>query len=212
MIPVNKLHHELKLSIDKVDSLNSPNFLPNEIDALLWRGIKKWFLDTVKLNESHSEITNKLTPFRVLKEEVPFTNNNGTYEVDLSSIQNTFHTITKLEVTISDGLCEKNCTSYPMRDNDLDTTYNGPSYDWCRVPYKLASGTEPDFIYLYTDNKFEITKVRLSYLRVPVEPFFGGYNSLNGIYTSTNPTSVDSDIDDIYLNEIINYTLQEIRI
>lgn len=212
MIPVNKLHHEFKLSVDKVDSLNSPNFLPNEIDALLWRGIKKWFLDTVKLNESHSEITNKLMPFRVLKEVVAFTNNNGVYEVDLTNLQGTFHTVTKLEVTISKNGCEKTCTSYHMRDNDLDTKYNDPSYDWCRVPYKTGSGSTPTYLYLYTDNDFTISEIRLSYLKLPNEPFFGGYNSLNGIYTSTNPTSVDSDIDDIYLNEIINYTLQEIRI
>lgn len=212
MIPVQKLHHELKLSIDKVDSLNSPNFLPNEIDALLWRGIKKWFLDTVKFNESHTEITNKLTPFRVLKEVVSFTNNNGVYEVDLASLNNSFHTVTKLEVTISKNGCEKNCTSYHMKDNDLDTTYNDPSYDWCRVPYKVASGLNPEYLYLYTDNEFEITEVRLSYLKLPVEPFFGGYDSLNGIYTANSPASVDSDIDDMYLNEIITYTLQEIRI
>lgn len=212
MIPVAKLHHELKLSLDKVDSLNSPNLLPNEIDALLWRGIKSWFTDLSAQYEHNKVITDKLSSFHVIKEEIIPTNpSTGVYAIDLSELENKYFTITKVEVLIQNSLCEKTCTAYSIKDNNIDTQYNNSSFDWCRVPYKIGYGnaSNPTFLYLYADN-FQINSVKLSYLREPEEPFIGGYTSLNGKYTLSSP-AVNSDINEIYLNEIINQTLQEIK-
>ena len=132
--------------------------------------------------------------------------------VNIGNLNHEYFTLTKVEALIQNSACSKTCTAYNMRDNNIETQYNNSSFDWCRIPYKLGYGNalNPTYLHLYTDD-FQINSVKVSYLKEPIEPFYGGYTSLNGKYT-LNSSAVNSDIDEIYLNEIIKQTLQEIKL
>lgn len=233
MIKIKQLHYEFKQEIDKVDTLSMPDFLPHQVDIYLNKGIRSWFKDQYdrfgdgRGFETSEKQIEKLADFHVLSPQlqepiIPIALDNGLYEVNLGDLKYELAYITKIVVSIAKDGCEtENRRAIFYRTNDISNFYKKSSWKWKMVYYTVgkSNSSGANFtntnksIYIDTANEFEVSSVYISYLRWPVEVYYGGYNHINeqASYQSPNPP-IDSDVDYFYKDNIITYAVEQAKI
>ena len=214
MIPIDKLRYEVKLSMDKIDSLSNPNLMKHELDHYIWRGIKTWFREYASMVEGNQEIIDPISKYHVVEEIIlPTGQSLGRYEIPLSSLDYPDYKITKVYAIVEKNKCIRTVETFYKKSNDKELVYNAPNFEWGQVPYNIAmnKSTEGESsIFIDTDGTFKVLGIIVHYIRLPKEPFSGGYNSINGIYTTTTPP-IDSDIDEVYLLDLVKIITNEIK-
>jgi hypothetical protein len=92
---------------------------------------------------------------------------------------------------------------FPIQHDDLNDAlndpFNGPSRD--EIPYNFGKTSDADgsSIYIYP-GIYDITKVRLEYIKKPRRMFYGGYTYIDGV---TYPQT-DCELPEIVHNEIVD--------
>jgi len=87
-----------------------------------------------------------------------------------------------------------------------------PSLKWrrCVASIGKTNGNIGDSsLYVYTDGQFAVNSVRIEYIKKPVIVYFGGYNSLDGLYTTGDP-QVNSDLPEQYHSLLVDMTVQNL--
>lgn len=226
MISVRELHYEFKQECDKIDSLGNAGFLPHQVDSYLNKGIRSWFNDHYDTSrdgrgfETTERQVERLGDFHVLSpqlqpEVIPINIGNGIYEVKLSDLLYNYAYITKVEINGFKPNCDaENMRAIYYRTNDVQNFYKASSWKWKTVYYSIgnSSNGEGKSIYINTANEFELAGIFISYLKWPVDVYFGGYNHINGqaSYQSPSPP-IDSDVDYNFRDEVVSYAVEQAK-
>ena len=203
--------YKFKLSYDKLDSQDYPKM---QLPQIL-----------IKLNEAqNSVVRNYFTINNLLKTGVqgdslrldefsPITILNNPYITNIQTglEKNQYFIETKdllfpyLHYLRGTALCsEDNCTEieasfieYTLNDIDiaLNNENNSPSLLWGEIPLLRAN----ERFYFYTDGKFKVDKVKIDYLRKPIEFDLPGYIKFDGTQSITS----DSNLPDYFVEDII---------
>jgi hypothetical protein len=145
------------------------------------------------------------------------TTNSQVFELPLSLLKYEYLHLIRGQVSIVKNNCKK-LVPFDLLEHDDDyTTYNKPSYKWNRIIARFGMSSQSPSttlnpqkgsIYFETGGDFDIENVRTEYLRYPNKVFFGGYNEINGIYTTLSPP-VNCDIDSAFHQEIVSIAVRE---
>lgn len=217
---INSLHYDFKTKFDKVDSTKRRNFLPAQIDWLLNEAAILFTNEIYKkYEETQSTIDDLATITINSPEEQPFivpTNNNGVYKFSSSSFLFKYKHLVRLRAEAAKTGCgTKVIKCVPKQHDDLsdvlESPFEDPSYEWRRIPYTQAKNSTTfgdTSFYLYTNNKFTITKVYPEYIKIPRRCFFGGYNSLDGQYVIGDP-QVTLDLPESVHERVVDIAVRE---
>lgn len=96
------------------------------------------------------------------------------------------------------GKCKSKIFLFEIKDKNYSThipdNYNQPSFEYQEAPYIVANNN----LNIFTEDKFKITKVQISYYRYPKEMNIVGWYDENGIAsTNSNPEGDDRFIDKV---------------
>lgn len=216
------MQYSFKLKADKVDSLKTRNFLPAEIDWILNEAIQAFVDNKYSDFETTQDLIDQLSSLTIKcptnqQPAVTVSQLNDKYELKLINLAFPYLHLIRLNVLGS----KQGCSNRVLRGNqvqhdDLDkvliSPFEGPNFTWSTIPYvfgkeDLTSSTNSS-IYLYTNNQFNVIEAYPEYLKRPRNVFFGGYNSLNGEYTNTDP-SVDCDLPEAFHRRIVDIAVME---
>lgn len=203
---INELHYQFKIGVDKVDSLKTRNFLPAEIDWLLNEAsliyLRQEYSPPQGFEVTQRNIDNLGT--LVIKSPstdqpgipvIPVIGNNGCYEGKLNQTEYPYLFMVRMRVRATKTGCgTRNIEVRQIQHDDLTkvlrSPFEGPSFDWYRVPaiFAKAQGFEGvSSVYFYTNEDFSIDLMYPEYIKLPRKVFFGGYNSLDGQYITSDP-------------------------
>ena len=228
---IREMHHRFDQEIDRIATQDRPDFLPNERDDYLNKGIANFVKQRYAFSpplllgfESNQKRTDDL---RNLHIKAPVTQSalapvllsDGFYEVQLNQLAHRYMFLTDVYIKGCKDECEAYMNMKQWQKDDIKTTYSDPSFKWRRVLGNLGKSTNTSSdnkdlgsLFLYTRDRsgtpqFEIKEVFISYIKTPNEVFFGGYNHINGIYTAGDP-QVHCDIDNAFHEEIVTIAAQ----
>lgn len=216
------MHYEFKLRFNSIDSQIKKDFRSNEIDAFLNNSITEFCLQLFDLKQEYisgfENNTKMIEAFSTLSYQFPLQPivtptllEEDVYKVEYAQLEETPWFITKVEANTTKG-------SYPTKKieckyktlDTLNDRFALPSYEWKRCPFRISASATGKSIYLYTESDFIITGVYVAYVKKPNVVFYGGYNHINGDYTTlTSP--VDCNIDEKFHSEIINIAVDTAR-
>jgi len=94
----------------------------------------------------------------------------------------------------------------------LVDAFRKPSLKWRRLIASIGKSKNQlgqSSLYLYTNGEFAVTNVYVEYLKAPKVVYFGGYDSLDNLYTTGDP-QVDCDLPVFYHGAIIDFAVQNL--
>ena len=102
------------------------------------------------------------------------------YRYDLNNLNKKYLYFISSLITINKGVCSLNVPLMITEHDDiytslLDTNYS-PSFEWMYVPANFSE----QYIYVYTNNEFNLGSLYLDYLRYPNKMYYGNYNDIDG--------------------------------
>lgn len=214
---IRELHWEFKQRYNKQDSNFKKDFTPMEIDALLWDAI----LEYVEIFYSGNNSKKYKLGFEVTQQRIdmlsslvvgqplqpaltPDTVNNNKYEFYLSQ---TNGQLVEDYMHLVRAYADTNCGKVGIkieRHNDLSyvlgDAFRKPSKKWKRLVGVIEKSSNPlveSSLYVYSTDDFIIDSINIEYIKCPVRPYFGGYNSIayNQCVTEGSP-----NCDTLYYN------------
>lgn len=227
---LQELHYELKLKLDKVDSLAEKNFKDWELDWILNEAAKVLMKRRYGLTNIYRTgfegIQKRYDDLRTLHIKsptarqpavVPVRQHGDFYEVKISDFAFPYYFLTRLNVDITKGDCSKTSSVRIVQHDDLDEAlsnpFYNPSFEWGEVLATFGRTDEEldseGSIYIYTDGTFSIDRVYPEYLKAPNRMWIGTYNSLDGSLTVGDPT-VECDLPEHLQNELVDVAKEEI--
>ena len=221
---ISRMHYEIKVGYNKLNSNHKPDLLPAQIDDV----INKASDDYVEIFYSGNNSKEYKLGFEVTQQRidmlqtliVPLTNYAAVsidtdperYGVDLTMFDPTYRHFLRAYV-IPVECSTKHIPVTITRLNDLDVKLRDrntqPSLSWNRCLGSIKNNT----LELYTKD-YTITEVQIEYLRNPVKVFSSGYDSLEFDitgegYESTDP-QVTSDLPEQYHDLLVDMVVQYI--
>lgn len=215
-------HYDFKIKADKIDSLKTRNFLPAEIDWLLNLAVQNFVDNKYGDFERIQDLTDQLSSL-VIKSPTTLQpgvsvayEGDGVYKMSLGDLTYPYLHLVRLNALAqkqgcSDKIMKGDEVSHDTLNKVLLSPFEGPSYNWMNLPYvfgKDASVNSDSAIYFYTNNDFTISRVYPEYLKIPTQVFFGGYNSLDGQYTTSDPP-VNCDLPPAFHRRIVDIAVAE---
>lgn len=207
---IREMHQDIRNKVDKLSSFADDDLNPAMIDwyiNLATRIETDARLGINNINRQGLEVTQKRTddlreihvksPSIIQPAIVPTLAGDlfgDYYEVTFNSFSKEYLQLTGLRCKISKSGCSDKVIGLTVtKENELDFVLNDPNY---KPDYKWGKGyfTEGESldgstegsIFIYTADDFSVTEVYPSYYRKPVDVFFGGYDSLNGLYLAAD--------------------------
>lgn len=86
----------------------------------------------------------------------------------------------------------------------LANDHYNPSFEWQATFAVISSGK----VVVYTDDKFEIDKIGISYLRYPNKIDAAGYDNFDG----SPSTDIDCELEDYLEDELIDLVVQDLAL
>jgi hypothetical protein len=225
---IQRMHHEIKLRFNKLNSNHKADLTPAMIDDLIndaqhsyiemfysGNNLKKYKLG-FEVTQQRIDMLSNL----VEKPTTPLTSpliHNNRYEFSLDIAPKYKHLVRAYAKT-NCGLV--NVT--PIRHNDLNTiltdVQRGPSKLWRRLICATGTSTvdpENSSLYVYSEPGFIVDEVFIEYIREPRKVFFGGYDTLEYIHGDTDaPMNTDnpinSELADQYHTVLVDIVVQEL--
>lgn len=216
MASVKELHYQFKLNMDKVDSLNGPDFNTAQIDWLLTEAQLVFIKQRMSMSSNSKQkgfeqsqkriddLGTLVIKFPNQTGITPLNPSPGVYEVSFSSLLFSYLFLISAwaDITIS-----PNCTkSVPLKftqHDDYRTSLKDPFNEAGEefIPYNIgrSSDSNNESVYLYSD--FPIQKVYLEYVRYPLKVSSGTYKYIDGVIypeqSLQTATQTHSEIVDI---------------
>lgn len=223
MTDTKYIHHLFKLKMNKLDSGANYDLPPAFIDTLIWEALNEYIEIFYSGNTKNYQLGFEATQQRMdlLKDfinsypDIPALlptssidyNNVKLQRFDISSIDYKH----MLRIVGKDSLCSRiiklDVEQLNNLDNELISHFKKPSVKWLRgFAYVIKNK-----IYTYTENN--LTELYLTYIKTPIKPFFGGYNTLEflqGDNTAPSATSpqVNVELSKDYANILVNIMVQ----
>ena len=227
---INEMHFEVKFRANKLDTQVLRDLPPAHID----RAINAATVDYVegfysgKMSTAYDlgfevtqQRTDMLSTLVVKNPEQPdlapvnFDSTLNVYEFPFSSLVYPYaHHLRTYLYTDCGGISLTNAQI--VQHDDLNVILvdplRKPSLKWrrCVASIGKTNGNIGDSsLYVYTDGQFAVNSVRIEYIKKPVIVYFGGYNSLDGLYTTGDP-QVNSDLPEQYHSLLVDMTVQNL--
>lgn len=157
---IEEMHHTFDLYRDRVDSNDRPDFMPWEKDDFLNAAIDQFIMMRYGKNnqfkrgfETHQKRISELANLHIKSPELqpsinPIDLGNGRYEIRLSTLGNNINSqyfrylfLTKAIIEIEKDNCIKQIELDLFQIDDSKTTYNSPSWTWCRIHGNFGKST-----------------------------------------------------------------------
>ena len=198
MIPVEELSYEFKRTLNKFNLQDNIDIPIEDIIVYLNKAQISWVKTKINPNNvykvGYDSIRKRIDDLQVLKESnVPLkpikTNDlfHVGYDCPLKDAANYMFYISSYAMAKS-GTCVEPITVDLIRHGELTTKYldanYNPSFEWRTTIATLGN----DNLTVYTDSKFQIQKVFMTYLRYPLNIDVEGYVKFDGT-TSKNQNS-----------------------
>lgn len=223
MTDTKYIHHLFKLKMNKLDSGANYDLPPAFIDTLIWEALNEYIEIFYSGNTKNYQLGFEATQQRMdlLKDFInsypdisalsPTSsidyNNVKLQRFDISSIDYKH----MLRIVGKDSLCSSiiklDIEELNNLDNELISQFKKPSVKWLRgFAYVIKNK-----VYTYAEN--DLTEIYLTYIKTPIKPFFGGYNTLEflqGDNTAPSATSsqVNVELSKDYANILVNIMVQ----
>ncbi len=219
---IKELHYDFKIKTDKIDSLKTRNFLPAEIDWILNESIQEFVDNKYGDFEDKQDIIDQLNTL-VIKSptslQAPMTctlESPGVFRMNLADLNYPYLHLVRLNVLGSKSGCNDKIikgreVSHDELDKVLLSPFEGPSFIWMNIPYvfgKTDNILDGASIYLYTKGNFDVVEAYPEYLKIPRKVFFGGYDSLDGLYSASDPP-IECDLPEAFHRRIVDIAVAE---
>ena len=224
---IDEMHYRFNLEVDRLASQDRPDFLPEEIDDYLNRGIIIFVLDRYDMEnpkkhgfETSQERISNLMNLHIKSPELqpqlsPSDLGDGLYEVQLSNLDYRYLFLTSAKIKIRKGECVKTIDHTQWQIDDRKTTFSDASFTWSRVLANFGKATSAptenrEIPSLYFDVRdkvgtpqYTIDGVCISYIKYPDRVCLGTYKHIDDKGPDPLTALTNCDIDDIFHNEII---------
>ena len=199
-----QLYFQLHLLINENNTLKNTEIEKAHFVALFNRERIKWV--NQKLPETNnSDKINVL--HEILVSSVPLTINSTTTRSTSFNLPQNYYWLASIEIYLKKDTCKKvgYCDLIHPKEIEvyLKDADNCPSFDW---NYTIAELVGNNILKVYKDD-FEIDSINLTYWRNPTLIDLAGYIHLDNTVSS----NIDSELNDIYLEEILDRTALEIQ-
>ena len=196
-----------------------------QIDEYLYNG----FLVMMKTLVGHQDTTqrqNVLSSLLVTPNEqslvTPVASVNNVYEFNLDQLTYPYFHFEKGDVMTNCGLIPVILESYNRLQDLLKDHFQRPSRQWRRTLGVIAksSSNRGTSLYVYSAADLIVESLSISYIRTPVRPFFGGYDtpdflrcqelggSCDQYYNAGSP-AVNIDLHSNFQTDVIDYAVKE---
>jgi hypothetical protein len=211
-----KQHQEFKLRLNKVDSNHYQDFKPWQIDSFLNQAalfiVEHWGELFGNNSQVNKDILGNLLIMYPEQVELDTTLVNGNqYEYKLSRLKYKYHHLARAYFQCGENVVPVSMITHDQQ-HKLNDAFQKPSFKWKRLPALIgkSSDEEEKSLYVYADVDLTKRKIRIEYVKYPVQCFFGGYDTIEYIncqrtggdncdqFYSTNSFPVDSDIPESY--------------
>lgn len=198
---IAELHYEFKLMKDRVDTLSTQGFRPEEIDWFLKKAQLR-FIESRLAKESNrrvqgfeasqkriDDLSTLVIKYPLQQPIVPILD-NGVYEVRLSNLSFPYLQLTSAyaDVTISQSCTKEVPLKFQQHDDyrtALRDPFNSPSLEFLPYNYGRSSNSATSSsLYIYPAT-YTVSNVYVEYVRYPKDPNLGNYQYLDGTTTTT---------------------------
>lgn len=187
-----EMHYELDVRLNDIQSLNYNNFQAAEKDVYFNRGQIQLINQKYGINNSQGKgfeaSQKRIEDLKTLLVKgydnplIPSLVDSGKfiYRYDLNNLNKQYLYYISSVLSITKGSCVLNVPLTIVEHDDiytslLDSNYS-PSFEWMYVPANFSE----HYIYVYTNNEFNLGSLHLDYLRYPSKMYYGNYNDIDG--------------------------------
>jgi hypothetical protein len=221
---ITKIHELVKLKLNKLDSNANYDLPPAFIDLLLWEALNE-YIDIfysgsdkqLKLGfESTQQRLDMLRDFVVTYPDEPLlvpnvtTTQRDSFTVSVFNLNNLSRTCKHyLRGTVINNCNNRlkiDIVKHDHLDYKLNDEYNKPSSNWGRAIGLIDNKA----LKVYSD--VALTSLEISYLKTPLKPFFGGYNTLEFLAGDLTAPSAASAQINVELSDEYSNTLTDILV
>lgn len=234
MCNVKRLHIKFKQDLNKLDSNHKKDFPPAFIDDFLYEAALDYvdIVATGDLKRAHKygfEVTQqRIDMLSTLvidianSDDAPLVPISSTtefgfnkYEFNLGSAIDPYMHLARSYAVTGCGNIGIQLEQHGDLNTILMDSYRQPSAKWKRAlgVIKKSSNSASSSLYVYLD--IDIEGINGQYIKRPVKPFFGGYDTLeylNGDASFPNSLSpsIDTDIPESYCNLLVSIAVQNV--
>lgn len=217
MVAVERIHQDIKLKLNKLDSAHNIDLNPHYLDDLIYEGL----LDYIRLFYSGNnfkpyrlgfEVTQQrldmLSDFVIeiannspLGEETEFGFSKYEFKLEGKNNEQYLHQI-RLFANTNCGQISISPKQHDDISKMLGNVYQQPNANWKRLIATISTGEANDGTSLFVYSDTEVTSIEGKIIKKPNRPFIGGYQTLENFYGDpTFPTTTSDKIDvDISIN------------
>lgn len=203
--------------LDKLVTFDKVDLNDAELDQFIRRGVISWLNDQVQKGVEMYEINDQKISTLILNEQLTTISTTDPYEFPLSNLTYNCYYIMRVTADFIGGDCTKsNEELFRVQYDDLhyvlNDPYRGPSLDWGTGLYTLGKSSSTlgqKSIFVYTNNEYVPSNLRMTYIKTPEIPSIGGYTDIDGI--NIYPT-VESDLPEEHHDEIIDKIVELIAV
>jgi hypothetical protein len=214
MIPVEELIYEFKLTLNKVNRQDNIDIPIEDIIVYLNKAQVSWIKTKINPNNvykvGYDSIRKRIDDLQILKvSNVPLKPNKTNdlfhvgFDCPLKDAANYMFYISSYAVAKS-GKCSQPIEIDLVRHGELTTKYldnnYSPSFEWRTTLATLGN----DNLTVYTDSKFQIEKVFVTYLRYPLDIDVEGYVKFDG----TSSLNQDSELPEYAKSDIVDLAVK----
>jgi len=214
MIPVEELIYEFKLTLNKVNRQDNIDIPIEDIIVYLNKAQVSWIKTKINPNNvykvGYDSIRKRIDDLQILKvSNVPLKPNKTNdlfhvgFDCPLKDAANYMFYISSYAVAKS-GKCSQPIEIDLVRHGELTTKYldnnYSPSFEWRTTLATLGN----DNLTVYTDSKFKIEKVFVTYLRYPLDIDVEGYVKFDG----TNSKNQNSELPEYAQSDLVDLAVK----
>ena len=223
---IYKLHWLFKERFNKHNTNHYREYTNMQIDQLIYDASIQ-FLDEFASDESNQQkydmLSNLIVSYPEQPEIVPTLLGGNIYEVKLTNLTYDYFRLKRVWAQTDCGLVKIEIVGHGRLNDILNDQYQKPSKKWRRLVATFSKTTNENesSLLIYSEEGFDITGIRLEYIRKVKPVFFGGYNTpefkqcvaLNGTncnqYYNTATSPVDLEINETYHSLIVDIAVRE---
>lgn len=227
---IARMRHEIKLRWNKINSNHKKDLPDAYLDDIINDSIheyveifysgqnpKKYNLGFEVTQQRIDMLSTLVVPDNSSVTATHVSGNKYTYQLD--DLNPTYGHFLRGSVIVES--CDNlSIPIYIIRHNDFDTKIGDentkPSLKWRRSLGLIKGDTDGgQVLYVYTDDNFTATNLKIEYLKKPRKVFSGGYDSyeyLLGDTTapSSSDTPIDCDLPELYHTLVVDIAVQNI--
>lgn len=226
---IQRMHNEVKLRYNKLNSNHKKDLPPALIDDILNEAqhiyIEIFYASNKEKAyrygfEATQQRIDMLDTLVVKPEEryKPVKLKNDVYELELSRLEYPYKHLVRAKARTNCGIVNITPIKHDALNVILEDAMRGPSKRWRRLISAQGKSTKSDgsSIFIYSEPNFEIEDIiSLEYIRRPRKVFFGGYNTLEFIHGdqsayNENTEPVNSELPENYHTVLVDIAVQEL--